>query len=126
MIFEARTHGLNKLKQERTEQLCSRKDYFNTKIKFMRASFKFLNPIAKHLMYASLYTDYKSDINQIKKQYSRQIRELKLSYKLTEWKEWQQRKGLTSKPVKLDVSGLSAPLLQKNSHLKKNTKGMTL
>lgn len=126
LIFEARTHGLNKLKQERTEQLCSRKDYFNTKIKFMRASFKFLNPIAKHLMYASLYTDYKSDINQIKKQYSRQIRELKLSYKLTEWKEWQQRKGLTSKPVKLDVSGLSAPLLQKNSHLKKNTKGMTL
>lgn len=126
LIFEARTHGLNKLKQERTEQLLSRKNYFNKKINFMKASFKFLNPLAKRLMYASLYSDYKSDIDEINKQYSRQKKELYLSYKLTGWKEWQQRKGLTSKSTKLVVSGMSAPLHHKNSRPKKNTKGMTL
>ncbi|HRB45987.1 MAG TPA: relaxase/mobilization nuclease domain-containing protein [Nitrosomonas sp.] len=126
LIVEARTHGLNKLKQERTEQLRSRKNYFNTKIKFMKASFKFLKPLAKRLMYASLYSDYKSDIDEINKQYSRQKNELNLSYRLTGWKEWQQRKGLTSKSTKLVVFGMSAPLHHKNSRPKKNTKGMTL
>lgn len=127
LIFEARTHGLNKLKHDRAEQLRNQKNYFETKIKFMKASFKFLNPLAKHLMYAAFYSDYESGIDEINKQYSRQKEELKLSYKLTGWKEWQQRKGLTLKPTKLDVSGMSAPpLLQKNSHLKKKTKGITL
>ena len=77
-------------------------------------------------MYASLYSDYKSDIDEINKQYSRQKNELNLSYRLTGWKEWQQRKGITSKSTNLVVSGMSAPLHHKNSRPKKNTKGMTL
>jgi hypothetical protein len=126
LLLEARAEKFLSLKQDRKEQLHSRKDYFDKKIKFMKASFKFLTPLAKRLMYASIYRDYRVDIDKIKKQYSRQKEELKLSYRLTGWKEWQQRNDLVLKPLKLDESVQLASRLQKHSRSKPKSKGISL
>lgn len=94
LILEARTNGFDELKQFRIDQLRIQKDYYDAKRKFMKTTFKFLNPMAKRLMYASLYMDYKNKISNINKQYSRQKEKLKLSYRLTGWKEWQQHNNI--------------------------------
>jgi hypothetical protein len=93
-IIEARTRGFDELRQSRIGQLRIQKDYYDAKRKFMKATFKFLNPMAKRLMYASLYRDYKNKISDINEQYSIQKDKLKLSYKLTGWKEWQRRNNI--------------------------------
>lgn len=126
LVLGERAQKLLSLRRDRNEQLRSQKDYFDKKIRFMKASFKFLTPLAKRLMYASAYKDYLSGVDRIKKQYSRQKDKLKLSYRLIGWKEWQRQNVFSSKPLKLDESAQLPSRLQKHSQSKPKSKGISL
>ncbi|MCC8995639.1 MAG: relaxase/mobilization nuclease domain-containing protein [Nitrosomonas sp.] len=98
-IIRLRQRAYRDIQKNKQERIRAQKEYFDAKRKLIKITLKFLGPIAKKLILNDLYQDYRKSIKEINTQYSRQIDQIKLSYELLSWNQWQRKTPMTTTKI---------------------------